>query len=81
MRVRIDEMERFITIYDGTTYLKLFGYKKYDAIYNRIWYLIGLKHGIRYIFSHNFAKIKIDSYGSLSIEKRLTVHNVIIIFK
>ena len=33
-----------------------------DAIYNRVRYLIGVKSGITYVFSHNYAKIKIDSY-------------------
>ena len=34
-----------------------------------------------YFFSHYFAKLKVDSYGSLPIEKRLTLHNVIIHIK
>ena len=29
-----------------------------------------------YVLSHYFAKIEVDSYGS--IEKRLTLHNVVI---
>ena len=32
-------------------------------------------------FSHYFAKIKVDSYDSSPIEKRLTFHNVIIHIK
>ena len=40
--------------------------------------LISLKSGVTYICSHYFTKIKIDSYDSLPIEKRLTLHNVII---
>ena len=32
-------------------------------------------------FSHYFAKIKLDSYDSLPIEKTLTLHNVIIHIK
>ena len=43
--------------------------------------LISLKSGITYIFSHYYAKIKVNSYGSLPIEKRLTLHNVIILIK
>ena len=31
--------------------------------------LVSLKSSITYIFSHDFAKIKLDSYDSLSIEK------------
>ena len=34
-----------------------------------------------YIFSHYYTKIKVDSYDSLPIEKRLTLHNVIILIK
>ena len=32
--IRFDKMDRFIRIYDGTRYLKLFGSEKCDAIYN-----------------------------------------------
>ena len=32
-------------------------------------------------FSHYFAKIKVDSYDSLPIEKTLTFYNVIILIK
>ena len=52
--------------------LPLFGSEKYDTTYNRIRYLLSLKGSITYISSHYFAKIKIASYGSLPIEKRLT---------
>ena len=31
--------------------------------------------------NHNFARIRIDSYSSLPIEKILTFHNVIILIK
>ena len=56
--------------------------EKYDAIYDRIIkYIISLKSGITYIFSHYFAKIKVDPYDSLPIEKILTLYNVIIFIK
>ena len=80
LRIKFDKMDGFIRIYDWTRYLTLFGPEKY-AIYNRIRYLISLKSGITYIFSHYFAKIKVDSYDSLPIEKRLPLHNVIILIK
>ena len=32
-------------------------------------------------FSRNYARIKIDSYDSLPLEKTLTFHNVIILIK
>ena len=41
--------------------------EKYDAIYDRIAYFIGLKTGITFVFSLNFAKTKIYSYGSLPL--------------
>ena len=70
-----------LRIYDGTGYLRLFVSEKYEAIYNRIRYLISQKGGITCIFSHYFAKIKVDYYDSLLIEKRLTLHSVIIHIK
>ena len=42
---------------------------------------MSLKSGITYTFSHYFAKIKVDSYDSLPIEKRLTLHSVIMLIK
>ena len=36
LRVRFDKIAGFITIFDGTLYLKLFGTGEYDSIYNRI---------------------------------------------
>ena len=81
LRIRLDKIGRFIRIYDGSRNLTLFGSQKYDAVYDRIRYLISLKSCITYIFSHFFAKIKLDSYDSLPIEKILTLHNVIIQIK
>ena len=69
MWIRFDKIDGSIRIYGGTRYLILFGAVKYEAIYDRIRYLNSLKSNITYIFSHYFAKIKIDSYDSLPIEK------------
>ena len=55
--------------------------KKYDAIYNRIRYLIRIKRSITYVFHHYYAKIKVDSYDSLPIEKTLIWNNVNILIK
>ena len=52
----------------------LFGAEKYDFIYNRIRYLVGVKNGVTYVISHNNAKIKVDSYDSLPLEKGYTTH-------
>ena len=59
--IRFDKVNEFITVYDGTRYLVLFGDEKYYFIYNRIRYLIGVKSGITYVISHIYAKIKADS--------------------
>ena len=48
MHIRFDKIDGLIRIYDGTTYLVLLGPEKYDAIYNKIRYLITLKVGIAY---------------------------------
>ena len=40
----------------------------YDKIIN----LVGVTSGITYVISHNFAKIKTDSYVFLILEKTLT---------
>ena len=55
--------------------------KKNDSVYNRIRYLISVKSGITYIISHNYAKIKIDSYDSLPLEIIMTFRDVIILIK
>ena len=39
------------------------------------------KNDITCIISHNYARIKINSYDSLPLEKTLTLHNVIILIK
>ena len=69
MRIRFDKIDGFIRVYDGARYLVLFGY-----ICNRTRYLISQKCGIAYVISHNYARIKVDSYDSLSLEKALTFH-------
>ena len=81
LHIRFDKVDGFIRIYDKTGHLTLFRSDKYDGIYNRIRYLMSLKSGIIYIFSHYFANIKFDSYDSLPTEKILTLHNVIILIK
>ena len=63
--VRFDEVDWFITAYDGIRYLLLFGSAKYDAVYKRVRYLISQKSGITFVFSYKYAKLNmIDSYDS-----------------
>ena len=69
--VRFNKIDGFIRVYDGTRYLVLFGAKKFDSIHKSIRYLIGVKSGITYVFSHNYARIKVDSYDSLPLEKTI----------
>ena len=50
LRIKFDEVDRFIRVYDGIRYVVLFGPEKCDAIYNRIRYLISKKIGITRVF-------------------------------
>ena len=81
LRIRFNKVDGFTRICNGTRYLKFFGSEKYDAISNRIRYLVSLKNSLIYVFSHNYAKIKVDSYDLLPTEKPLTLHNIIILIK
>ena len=60
-----DKIDGFTRIYDEKRYLTLFGSKTFDAICDRVRYLISLKSGITHSFSHYLAKIKVDFYDSL----------------
>ena len=64
--IMFNKVDWFIRDYDGTKYLVLFALEKYNAIDDRIKYLIQLKKGITYVFSQNFAKSKVYSDDDLS---------------
>ena len=81
LRIRFDKVDGSIRVYDDPRYLVLFGPEKYYAICNKIRYLTNQKSGITYVNSHNYARIKVDSYDSLPQEKSLTLHNVVILIK
>ena len=81
LRIRFDKIDGFVTVYDLTRYLVLLGGEKIGFIYKRIRYLIGVKSGITYVISHNYAKIKADSLDSLPLEEASTLHDVIILIK
>ena len=79
LRIRFNEVDGFSHIFDGTRYLALIIPERYDAIYDRIRYLTVENSGITYSISHNFARIRIDSYNSSPVT--LTFHNVIIFIR
>ena len=81
LRIGFDKRDGFIKIYHGITYLVIYDYKRYNAIHDRIRYLISEESIIKDSFNHNFAKIRIDSYNSLPMEKILSFHNVIILIQ
>ena len=81
MRIKFNKVDEFIKVYDGTRYLVFFGLERYDAIYGRIRYLVSQKSDITYSIDHNFARIRIDSYNSLPLEKKSTFHDAIILIK
>ena len=72
-------MDGFIRVYDGTRYLVLFRSEKYGSICNRIRYLISVKSGVTYIISYNYAKIRVDSYNPLPLEKTANFYVLILI--
>ena len=80
-RIRVDKIDVFIRVYDGTRYLVLFGSEKYDSIYDRIRYLISVKSDITSTISHNYATTNAYSYDSLRLERTVTFLNVIILVK
>ena len=63
--IRFSKKDEYIILCHRGRYLVLFGPEKNDVIYNRIRYLISIKSDATYLFSHNYAKIKIASYDSL----------------
>ena len=82
LRIRFDKVDEFIKFYDGPDrYLALFDPENCDAIYNSIRYLISQDSGITYVFSHNYARTKIDSCDALSLEKTFILRNVMILIK
>ena len=50
----------FNRVFTGTIILVLSGPENFDAIYDRIRYIISQTSGITYVVSRNYAKIKVD---------------------
>ena len=71
LRIRFIKIFGFVIVYDVARYLILLRGERYDFMYNMIRYLIGVKSSITYVVSHNFAKIQVDSFDSLPLEKTL----------
>ena len=46
LRITFNKIDGFIRIYGGTKYLVLLGLENYNAIYNRIRYLLSIKSGM-----------------------------------
>ena len=81
LQIRFDKLDGFIRVYNRTRYLVLLRVEKKNFIYIRIRYLIAVKRRITYTNCYNYAKIKVDSYDSLPLEKILTFYNVAILIK
>ena len=62
--IRFDKIDGFMRVYNGTRYLVLLGDEKYNSICNIIRHLVSLESGIIYAISHNYVRIKVDSYNS-----------------
>ena len=72
VRISFNKVDGIVRVYDGTRYLVLPGGEKFDFFYNRIKYDIGVYY-ITYCFSHNYARIKVDLFDSLPLEKTKNV--------
>ena len=71
LSIRLDKKDGINRVYNETRYLVSFGPEKYDDIYNRIRYLISQKSDTKYVISQNYARTKVDSYDSLTLEKNI----------
>ena len=69
LRIRFAEIDAFIKIYVRIRYLVFFDGEFYDEIFDWITYLISEKSIITDSINHHFARIRINSYNSLPIEK------------
>ena len=80
MRIRFNKVGGTVKMCGGVRYLELCNsYNKvyygvdsriYNAYFYRINYVISEKSGVTDSINHNFARITIDSYNSLPIEKK-----------
>ena len=66
-----NKADRFSRDNNATKYLVLFGSEYCDLFFNRTSYLIGLKSVVKYVVSHNYAKIDIDVDDDLLLQKNI----------
>ena len=59
LRIKFNEIDGLIKIYNGIRYLELFGGGFYDEMFDRIKYFISKISGIKDSINHNFARIRI----------------------
>ena len=84
LHIRFNKIDGFIRVYDRTRYLELFVSKKYDFIYNRVRYLIGVDkydswplqitvtfHNAMILIKSVFNKDKNNYYCSIFLEKAM----------
>ena len=81
LSISFKKIDGFIKIHDKISYLVLFDYTYCDKICEKIKCLISEKGNIADSINHSSARIRIDSYDSLPIEKILIFHNVIKLIK
>ena len=75
LRIWFNKVDGVIKIYNAIGYLELSNsydsnYRIYNNIFDKINYLITGKSDDKYSINHNSARIRIDSYNSLPIEKK-----------
>ena len=86
LRIRVNKVDEIIKIYDGIRYLQLdnsYGINSgiYNAIFDKINYLISEKSSTTDSINRTFATISGDSFDSSPIEKMWTFHDNIILIK
>ena len=69
MRIRFDRVDGFIRYYDGTKYLVLFGFETYNAINDKISFLMIMPRS------------KIIQMVNCLLEETLNLHNVVILIQ
>ena len=81
LRIRFQNVNGFIKIYDRIRYLVLIGPKRYEAIYDRIRYLISGKSGTTCGISHILQESELVLIIPYLQKKTLIFYNVIILIK